>query len=121
MSFMEPEVYRGWYYVVETNDEGTEFVPADVVGLDRPNITVNGRICKPAYPYARADVEDVRDYVSGRDILSVSEPKEGWLGRMTASGYLDCTDWIVGETEEEVLEQLRDYGLEDEEDLEDAE
>lgn len=92
---MEPEVYEGKAWQVEST-HGTQYIPREVCGRDT-----------------------VLDYIEG----SVSNPDEdiqlvkGWLGRMQAPGYLDATDWCFGATEEEVLQQLRDYyGLDEDED-----
>lgn len=43
----------------------------------------------------------------------------GWFGRYTMPGYLDSTEWVFGETEEECRQDLENnYGLEDQEGLE---
>ena len=96
MPFMKPDVFKGEAWRVETT-HGTFFVPADV----------------------ESDPDKLGDYVEGV-IEETPEKVHGWLGRMSAPGYMDCTDWCFGETEEGVLEQLRDfYGLDDERDDED--
>lgn len=79
MSFMKPQIYRGGYFAVETSD-GTEIVPADVIG--RTMGTAG---------------EAFENYVSGHilDTDECVEHKEGWLARMSAPGYMDCTDWTV--------------------------
>jgi hypothetical protein len=92
MAFMEPEIYRGEYYAVDTSI-GNEIVPADVVG------TVNS-------------VADLAEYVEGEISDSVPPPvKTGWLFRLSAPGYLDCTDWSVADSEEEARAELEEmYG-----------
>jgi len=58
------------------------------------------------------------DY-SPADIFSLEEAKDDYIGevweaktiwgygaRMTASGYLDCTDWAVFDTEKEAVNYL---------------
>jgi len=49
---------------------------------------------------------DLEDYVDGKYI----EHWEiiGWGARLSAPGYLDCTDWSVFDTEREAKEYLRD-------------
>ena len=99
MAFMQPETYHGPYYVVDTGACGITFIPCDV------------------HPGA-SDPAELRDYVE-----STSDPtgwelevKTGWLGRYQAPGYLDCTDWTPGDSEEELLAELRDmYGGDDDE------
>lgn len=98
MSFMKPEVFHGRFFRVNTS-EGTEFVPVYVVG----------RTCS-------THVEALLNYLSGTpdDGDELCEIHEGWLARMAAPGYLDCTDWSAYDTEEEAREALQDmYGEED--------
>lgn len=79
MSFMLHQVYFGGYFAVETSI-GTEFVPDDVIGR-----TVG------------TAAEAFENYVNG----SIANPDEciehktGWLARLSAPGYMDCTDWTV--------------------------
>lgn len=103
MSFMQPEVYEGDYYLVET-DNGTCIVPADDAGNPQTNA-------------------DLADYCEG-DVHDPDDPPtkhHGWLGRYQAPGYTDATDWVVGATEQQVREELNDlYGDDDEEVLNDG-
>ena len=43
---------------------------------------------------------------------------KGYGTRVSAPGYLDCSEWCVFDTEEEAQEYLDDYYPEDEEDTE---
>ncbi len=87
MSFMSPEVYETDYWHIET-DDGTYIVPLDV----------------------ETNPEKLQMYVAGR--MAVPTPEDsvtrehGWVGRLNASGYLDCTDWIAGPTEASVRQEL---------------
>ena len=39
------------------------------------------------------------------------ERKTGWLARMSAPGYMDCTNWTVHDSEEAAKEYLEEmYG-----------
>jgi hypothetical protein len=106
--FMEPEVYETDYILIDTNI-GTECIPADVVDYQPSEEDQDSEEIP----------DELRDYVEGNEMYSI-ERKHGWVGRMQAPGYLDATDWSWGDTEEEVMDQLREYyGLNDEEDLED--
>ena len=52
------------------------------------------------------------------------EPEAGWYSRLSASGYMDCTDWSGPfETEQEALDYIMDLFEVDEngDDLEDEE
>lgn len=80
--FMEPEIEQGWWYIVETNN-GTEYIPTDVM----------------------SEEEIIKEYgVDPEDI----EEMEGWGARLSAPGYMDATDWVVFDTEEEAMEYLLD-------------
>lgn len=105
MAHMQPVAEYFAAYHVETSDR-TEIVPEDVCG----EIT---------------DVSDPGEYgflagylnclVGNTDIRSV-ERKEGWYGRLSADGYLDCTEWEGPyATAEEALDAIKEaYGVDGE-------
>ena len=80
MAFMVPVAEHMAAYHVETN-AGTEIVPEDVCGV--LNLNVDGM---------PDDVRTLLPYLEHPRIAGV-ERKEGWYGRLSASGYLDCTSW----------------------------
>ena len=83
---MKKEVYESTYYLVETTD-GTECIPSDVCGpVDNPIM--------------------LQDYCRGIIDECGFEFRSGYVGRLTMPGYLDCTEWVHGETEDDVLETL---------------
>lgn len=95
--FMEPEIYYGTAYEVDTT-HGTEIIPVDVVG-------------------AVTDIQQLRDYCEG-DPLSFREVT-GWIGRYQAPGYLDSIPWAIYDSAEEAQADLADmYG--DEEDFDES-
>lgn len=108
MSFMQKQVYFGGYFSIDTNI-GTEIVPADVI---------QGAIDGITQPGALFSVELFYDYLEGKpeDEEELVEYKQGWLGRMSAPGYLDCTDWSVYSSEEEANEELDNMYGDDNED-----
>jgi len=73
-------------YFVETN-HGTELVPEDICGrldVDMAN----------ASEAELADAARVLlPYIEGSTVTGI-ERREGWYGRLSAPGYLDCTSWI---------------------------
>jgi hypothetical protein len=96
-SFMQPEVYRGDYFSVNTS-AGTEVVPCDVIGRTMD-----------------VHVEALLNYLEGTpdDPDETCAVQTGWLARMSAPGYLDCTDWTAHATEEAARAYLVDtYGNE---------
>ena len=95
MSFMKPEVYKGLYFQVETT-HGTEIVPVDAIG--RTAVTHVKALLN--YLEGAALDDDERVIVS-----------EGWLARMSAPGYMDCTSWGAYPSESSALAYLDDmYG-----------
>ena len=73
MAFMEPEIVRCDYYVIDGR-HGTTFLPCDV----EPGATT---------------AEQLRDYVEDYDADAIVTVEHGILGRLSAPGYLDCTEW----------------------------
>jgi hypothetical protein len=96
-SFMKPHIEHGDYFAVDTSS-GTEIVPCDVCG------------------YAgSAEAQDLRDYLEGKPDSAdeLVRSKTGWLARMSAPGYLDCTDWTAHETEDEARAYLIEHYADD--------
>jgi hypothetical protein len=88
MSFMEPEIYRGGYWDVETTAGGA-IIPDDVCG--------------------RAEI---KDYVEG-DVQNVRH-RSGWLARLQAPGYMDATEWAAFPCRREALAYILEmYGTPD--------
>lgn len=97
MRFMQPQVYEGMFFEIDTS-AGTEVVPADVVG----------RFClTPASVFT--------DYLEGKplDPDEEVELKHGWLARMSAPGYTDCTEYSAFTTEYEAWAFLVETFMDD--------
>ena len=89
MAHMRVFASRFAAYNVDT-DNGTEIVPVDVCGeLDEssPTFHPNGKVVRDT----EANVARLRDYVTGK-VYGI-ERREGWYARLSAPGYLDCTEW----------------------------
>lgn len=105
--FMQPDVYETDYLYVD-GPYGGEIIPCDVVDYDPSQWPKQGD-CEDD----RTVPAELRDYCQNKWAYEIVR-KHGWVGRMSAPGYLDCTDWIGGESEREVRDQLADmYGDED--------
>ena len=111
-SFMHPAIEHGEYFEVET-ENGTEIVPADVVC----RLPFAVKFEAGGHWDASEDVPGwdaleraISPYVEGSSIQTIS-PKIGWLARMSAPGYMDCTDWTAHDSEAEAMAYLVDnYG-----------
>jgi hypothetical protein len=85
MGHMQAEWYETDYWRVETT-AGTWIIPQDV----------------------ESDPNNLAAYVEGE----IADPEQdvyaehGWIGRLSAPGYLDATDWSAAETEQDLKEQL---------------
>lgn len=106
--FMQPVIYLDNYYAVET-DNGTEIVPADVVGSIAFSLLL-GRCVYVDDDDWEALSQRLQMYceanVSGDITFS-----RGYLARLSAPGYMDCTDWSAFDNEDEAARYLIDtYG-----------
>lgn len=93
MSFMQPETYHGHFQLIRNTSDGDILTPEE-------------------YAEHRGNEEAAEAYgVDSEDVETVF----GWSARLSAPGYLDCTDWIgVFETEEAALEALAEMYPDDE-------
>lgn len=106
MSFMQPQIRYGLWVRADFSD-GVFFAPADSVS-PLPSV---GRTLREE----DAGFDDLLDAVSsmldGSGVPDSLEVIEGWGARLSAPGYMDCTEWVVLPTEEEAKEYLLDaYG-----------
>ena len=102
MSHMEPYAEYMTCYHVET-ENGTEVVPEEVCGYlsaEKRQAAREVGLCSQLQPY-----------LSGSNILDL-EVREGFYARLSANGYLDCTEWIGPfDSEDEAFQALDDeYG-----------
>jgi len=93
MSFMEREVYHGSFRVYDTRSGGIVSVPLE-------------------------DADD--SYYPADRLFNPPETVSGWFGRLSAPGYMDCTDWSGPfDTEAEADAYLVDtYGDDDDDEAE---
>ena len=96
MGFMQRQVTEKqlWWEVETTH--GTEWLPVELIGKEP------------------ADSDAFADYCEG-DVLSW-EQREGFGARLSAPGYLDCTEWSVFDTAEAAETYLAENYPDDEED-----
>jgi hypothetical protein len=97
MAFMQPIADYFAAYRVET-DAGTELVPESACG--RLSLADDGRYSDT--------VDALTPYLENNRISNV-ERVEGYFSRLSAPGYLDCTDWLGPyETEQAALDAVKD-------------
>lgn len=101
MSFMQKQitVKQSWWRV-ETSC-GTEFIPVELVRQEP------------------ADSSAFEDYCEGQ--VESWELIQGFGARMSAPGYMDCTEWAVFDTVAEANEYLNEMYGDDEEESDEQE
>ncbi len=104
MSFMQPEIAHGKWIAAETT-VGTEYIPQDVVGKLEALANVGDEINTDP-PEHGDTIAKLRPYLEGD--LQSAEVVEGFGARLSAPGYMDCTDWTVLVSREEAVEHLAD-------------
>ena len=100
--FMKQQITDKQRWAEVESDCGTEWVPIEQLGIALPD-TDQMEVYRKL----------LRDYLEGNWVFSVEE-RVGYGARLSAPGYLDCTDWGVFDTEQEAKEYLEEtYGDED--------
>jgi len=114
---MQPVVYAGKAYLVETN-HGTEVVPYDLVGglmaTDGVLMAVGVKVDGDSVDY-----RPLLDFIESANVESV-ELRDGFLARMSAPGYMDCTAWELHDTAAKAEASLREHYMDDEDDGEEG-
>lgn len=122
MSFMKPQiVYGGWYTLDGSN--GTEHIPSNLANVSSLRI---GEILLVSDAVAHLNYCDLEEcekcnqteeiyelleyssLYSSKDHIESVSLRCGFGARLSAPGYLDCTDWVVFDTKEEARDYLRD-------------
>ena len=93
---MLPEITdkQDWYCV--DGNYGMEWIPVDVVGRVEVDPSYMGEV-----------PEFLKDYCANTQVWSI-EIVSGYGARLSASGYLDCTEWGVFGTPTEAEEYLEE-------------
>lgn len=119
MSFMQPEIVFGDWIEVD-GDNGTEFLPADLVTLpdydafERPDdLPEDAEFPDQDESWLEAARAACEDYIESRKVYTIAV-RQGWGARMSAPGYMDCTEWCVFATEGEAEDYLKEYYGDDE-------
>lgn len=106
MGFMEPQVTHKQRWIRVETSHGTEFLPTDLVGD-----LINSGYSEES---DAIDRETLQQYCEGT--VESWESILGYGARLSAPGYLDCTEWAVFDTAEEAEDYLEEMYGEEEED-----
>jgi len=110
MSFMQRQVYFGTWICIDGED-GSEEIPADLVNSTLYKLAgAEGFRFDPDALFAAC-----RDYTRNRECHDISV-REGWGARLSAPGYMDCTEWTVHDTREEAEKYLAEMYPDEDED-----
>lgn len=98
--FMQRQIEFGKWIEVD-GPHGTEFIPGDLVTLpDRKEFASDDE-------YLAAALQACGDYCQNLEAYTIREIT-GYGARLSADGYLDCTDWSVFSSRRKALDYLRD-------------
>jgi hypothetical protein len=109
-NFMEPQITRRQNWLRVETTEGTEWVNVAETSLFVRN---SETVTHPMTEQERTEtVNKIRPFVNG-------EPQDwekvtGFGARLSAPGYLDCTEWAVFDSEDEAREHLAEISEDDE-------
>lgn len=105
MAFMEHEITgkQAWFAV--EGDFGTDFIPIQVISLRYHDLTMGQAIDHTTRKLFDSLCTDIHDYTQHNHIYTIT-PIEGYGARVSAPGYLDCTEWAVFDTAEEAQAYL---------------
>lgn len=110
---MQPQIQESGAWVVETASGESFVVPEDLVGA--PDEIADESPDDGTISISFAQAEKVRDALaeylpegisSESEIESAEFHPSGYVCRMSAPGYMDCTDWEWHETEQEAADSL---------------
>lgn len=105
MSFMQAQVEAGVWVKVETKN-GTDVIRGDLVIPPMMQLDTWYEVGEEGTEGVNTFASNIAQYTNSNieDIYEVCITK-GWGVRLSAPGYMDCTEWSVFSTEK----QARDY------------
>jgi len=116
MSFMQEHVTAKQSWIEIDGTHGTTFVPMDVLSTDEFNLATETK-----YDVGQVEMNEILGGYYDGTITDINL-KVGYGARMSAPGYMDCTDWAVFDTEAAAIAYLEEtYGDEDEDSDDDSE
>jgi hypothetical protein len=111
MEFMKKEVTNHQWWIEIDGTQGITFVPYDVLSKDEITIA---ETCEDILEDAE-DTVDVASVFGGYYEGTVQSVtcRQGFGARLSAPGYLDCTEWTVFDTAKEAQSFLTEQDEED--------
>jgi hypothetical protein len=115
MPFMQQQITRKLTWLEVETSQGIDFLDASDFGFQWSSLAV-----KPWGDQDESEQEGfeeaLEDYVNG-EVYSVTL-RVGYGARLSAPGYMDCTEWAVFDTKEEAQAYLDETYPEDEDEYE---
>jgi hypothetical protein len=106
MPFMQKQITSKQNWLLVETTHGTECVPAEQLNIETTD--TENAIDHPLF-------DTVQTYTEGEP--QSWENKQGYGARLSAPGYMDCTEWSVFDSPEEAEKYLAEmYDEEEEED-----
>jgi len=106
-SFMKPELFHGEYVEID-GDNGSIIVP-----IEHITISLQNGAESEYEDLSEDDMENVaqayQNHFAGNAEVYDVAVKTGYIHRLSASGYMDCTDYFASETEEEAIQELLSF------------
>ena len=101
---MKPELFHGEYVEID-GDNGSIIVPIEYI-----TISLQDGAESEYEDLSEDDMENVaqayQNHFAGNVEVYDVAVKTGYIHRLSASGYMDCTDYSASETEEEAIQEL---------------
>lgn len=100
-SFMKPEMFEGEYVKID-GDNGIIIIP-----IEHISISLDNGVESEYEELSEDDMESVaqayQDYFEGNSEPFSVSVGSGYIYRLSASGYMDSTDYSVADSKEEAL------------------
>jgi hypothetical protein len=110
-NFMQRQITGNENWLVVETTQGTEFIRIADVSLFVRN---SEQISQPLTDDEREEtIEKIQEYTEGKP--QSWENIRGYGARLSAPGYLDCTEWSVFDTREEAEKYLDEMSDEEDE------
>jgi len=106
MAHMQPEIHHGQWVMVQT-EWGDESLPFGLVTDGMEEIDQITKWLESNEDGIPADLFEGSICLEGETIFDISV-ETMWGARMSAPGYLDCTEWAFFDTEVEAIAHLKE-------------